>query len=582
MTKQTLLRILGGLIMCASFLLPQFAFADNETINAYTVHVDINKNGSVNVQEEIVYDFGPNAVNKHGIFREIPLQFTVPGEHAARQIEISSVMVTDGEGNLRQTQYRGGGNFVSLKIGEPDVTVSGPQLYVIRYTVWGALISLPDKDEFYWNATGDKWAEPILKAKAEVVLPEPVEDSLITHTCYAGLLRSNTRCESTTTPDVLTGKTDLVTFRTEGALPSHFGMTIAVGVPKGLLSIPEAKFIEESANAGILGGVSVFAIALSVIIPILTFIGMWRIWTRRGRDPKGRGTIVTAYDIPDHLGVLELAYLRKNNLPQSAITAGLIDLAVKGFLTIERVVTKKIFKDGEDFRLIFARETDPSKLSASEKILYNEFRDHGDSYVLSSVAHKLTGLSGKLEEQLAADLTAKGYYTEDPRKAAMSYYIAAVGLFFVGFFIPTFAVAIIASAIIIFIFAVLMPKKTEHGAVLVEEIEGFKIYLSVAEKDRIDFANAPDKDPKTFERFLPYAMVFGVEKAWATKFKDLYTEKESAHWYRGSGTFNATALAAGMGAFNTSAASAFAAKGGGSGGGGFSGGGGGGGGGGSW
>jgi hypothetical protein len=53
--------------------------------------------------------------------------------------------------------------------------------------------------------------------------------------------------------------------------------------------------------------------------------------------------------------------------------------------------------------------------------------------------------------------------------------------------------------------------------------------LSVAEKDRLEFHNAPDKDPQTFEKLLPYAIVFGVENQWAEKFKDIY--KTPPNWY---------------------------------------------------
>ncbi len=575
-------RLARTFIVFALVLFPHFAIADSEIISAFTTHFEINVNGSVNVQEEIVYDFGPNAVNKHGIYREIPLQFSIPGERTARQIEISSIMVTDGRGNLRPSQYTGGGNYVSLKIGDPDVTVTGPQLYVIRYTVWGALISLPDKDEFYWNTTGEKWAEPILRARAEVVLPVPAQTELISHVCYAGPPQSDLRCTSTTTPDTIATESRMVVFEENAGLAPHFGMTIAVGVPKGIFNVPAAKFTPEPDTSTFWGKLRTISFVSTLLIPIATFVAMWRIWSKRGRDPKGRGVVIVAYDIPKHLGVLELAYLSKNTLEHNALSAALVDLAIRGYLTIERIVTKKLFIDTEDFRITFLKEVGTSKLSIAEKILYNEFRDHGDTLLLSSLSHKLTGLSAILGTQVAEDLTQKGYYTENPIKVGQNYFIAAVGLFFFGMFIPLLNIAIVMSAIIIFVFALLMPKRTEDGVLLVEEIAGFKEYLSVAEKDRIDFVNAPDKDPKSFERFLPYAMVFKVEKAWASKFKDIYTNKDSAHWYSGSGAFNAATLVAGMDAFDTSTASAFSLEGGGSSGGGSAGGGGGGGGGGSW
>ena len=36
-----------------------------------------------------------------------------------------------------------------------------------------------------------------------------------------------------------------------------------------------------------------------------------------------------------------------------------------------------------------------------------------------------------------------------------------------------------------------------------DEIEGFREYLKVAEAERLNFENPPEKTPETFEEFLP-------------------------------------------------------------------------------
>jgi uncharacterized membrane protein len=127
-----------------------------------------------------------------------------------------------------------------------------------------------------------------------------------------------------------------------------------------------------------------------------------------------------------------------------------------------------------------------------------------------------------------------------------------------------------------------MPVKTREGVLMRERLEGFKRYLSVAEKDRITYHNAPERSPEVFEAFLPYAMAFGVEKAWAKYFEDLYTSEPE--WYTGgtTGTFALGSLASDLSSFTTSVSAASAPQSSGAGGGGSSGGGFGGGGGGSW
>lgn len=104
---------------------------------------------------------------------------------------------------------------------------------------------------------------------------------------------------------------------------------------------------------------------------------------------------------------------------------------------------------------------------------------------------------------------------------------------------------------------------------------GLKEYLSVAEKDRIKFHNAPEKNPQHFEKLLPYAMVLGVEKKWAGQFQDMYTKNPS--WYTDSSgaNFNSIILINSLNNFSSSANSVLASRPSSAAGGGFGGGGGG-------
>ena len=572
----------------AAFLfvvLPGIVFAEGERIDAFHVQITLEPNGSVLVQEEIVYDFGVDAVNRHGIYRKVPLVFTPFGERAPRTIEISSIMVTDGNGNLLRSQYSGGGNYMQLKIGEPDVLVSGRQRYVIRYTVWGGINqSLSDKDEFYWNVTGNQWDVPIGAVRADVRLPLSIQESQITTACYVGSEGSTKRCVASTTPQEGTGVVNAVRYTYAYSLGPREGMTIAIGIPKDIYAIaPTIKVKTLAKSVGVYRWWRSDFLGLSALIPVLVFALMFRMWWTNGRDPKGRGTIITEYDVPEHLNTLELAYLKNTNLSPTAISAAIVDFAVRGFLKIERIVKKVMFIENEDFRITFLSQTDISKLSLSEKILYDELKEHGNTFLVSTLSHKMASTTTTLSTQLATDLTVKGYYIENPQIVVKHYLLTGAALFILGMFLPYGNFALAVSGVIVLVFAFLMPKRTTHGALVHEQILGFEKYLSVAEKDRIDFANAPEKNPTTFERFLPYAMILGVEEAWGEKFANMYTEKNSSRWYSGGGSgLSAATLVGNMGAFGSSTARAFTTSGGASGGGGSSGGGGGGGGGGSW
>ena len=92
-------------------------------------------------------------------------------------------------------------------------------------------------------------------------------------------------------------------------------------------------------------------------------------------------------------------------------------------------------------------------------------------------------------------------------------------------------IALILSGVIILIFSPFMPKRTDKGVETTRQIKGFYMYMHTAERYRQHF----NEKEKIFEKFLPYAMVFGIVKEWANAFKDMAIERPD--WYIGTGNF---------------------------------------------
>ncbi len=97
-----------------------------------------------------------------------------------------------------------------------------------------------------------------------------------------------------------------------------------------------------------------------------------------------------------------------------------------------------------------------------------------------------------------------------------------------------YGVAAFLSGMVFMGFGYFMPQRTQKGAIVREEVLGLKMYMETAEKDRINFHNAPEKNPAQFEKLLPYAMALGVEEQWAKQFEDI--TKSAPDWYDGGGT----------------------------------------------
>jgi uncharacterized membrane protein len=153
----------------------------------------------------------------------------------------------------------------------------------------------------------------------------------------------------------------------------------------------------------------------------------------------------------------------------------------------------------------------------------------------------------------------------------------------------------VLDGIVIVVFWFLLKAPTMQGRKVMDEIEGYKLYLSVAEADRMNMLGTePVMSLELFERHLPYAMALGVEKPWTRHFEAQIPPDQLAQsgggprWYSSHGGVSslssmASTLSSGMAGTISSAATRPSSSGsGGSSGGGSSGGGGGGGGGGGW
>ena len=101
---------------------------DPEKINLYRVEMKLTKDGTANVTERIVYDFGRN--QKHGIFRNIPMLYKTRRGNPHQNIKVTSVV---NENNVAYKTKISGFNTLTIQIGDEDVLVSGVKTYIINY-----------------------------------------------------------------------------------------------------------------------------------------------------------------------------------------------------------------------------------------------------------------------------------------------------------------------------------------------------------------------------------------------------------------------------------------------------------------
>jgi len=594
--------LVAALALPAGAALAQTGPGD-ETIRSFDSSVTVDADASVNVVETIAYDFGQD--ERHGIYRDIPVTYALPNG-GTETLDLQDVAVTDENGDAYPFTLGWSGAYRRIKIGDPNVLVTGDHTYVISYTAPSMVGFFQNYDEVYWNATGDLWQVPVEKATADVRLAfaSTTVPAILSTSCYQGTRGSTEPCPVAAVSTDQAGS-PYAHFESRPLAPGE-GLTVAVAFPKGFVTKPLAA--ATAAHLPVTGPLGGWWL---LIIPVITFSVSFTIWYKKGRAPKAPGPVIAQYEAPDGLTPLQCKLMISESV-SSSFAAEIVYLATLGYLRISRTERKALFMRYEDHMLTKLQEADAS-LSPHLALLLNDlFESATDGTV------RLSKLSGSFYARAysvlrqAEDSLISGGYLKPSRFEFLSTLrsnsvlrnrwtgafsiitIAGMGgiwiyarLFAAGMigisniFAISWAVAVASVAF----FVLITSRYTQKGVAIRQAVKGLRLYLSVAEKDRIAFHDAPAKDPQTFQKSLPYAMALGVEKEWAKVFEGI--DMPPPGWYTDPSLsgFNAAIFLSSMHAFSTAATSELShAPGSSSGsfGGGFSGGGGGGGGGGSW
>jgi uncharacterized membrane protein len=308
-------------------------------------------------------------------------------------------------------------------------------------------------------------------------------------------------------------------------------------------------------------------------------------WYRVGRDPQ-KGTVIPLFKPPQSLSPALIRHITRMAFDNQAFSAALIHLAVKGHADIQEI--------GNSYTV--SRKTGSSQpLSAEEERLVQVFFSSQSSVDLKDSNHALIRRAIEAVEKSLHTQAGKLYFALNRGYAVLGLCLTIGAVLIAWMGGPSLSAVLlsIAGIALNLVFFQLLKARTPGGRKLMDAIEGFKMYLSTVETDRLLLLNPPRQTPELFERYLPYALALDVEQRWASQFAQLFKEARDQGqayqpaWYSGShwNPSHPTQFTSRMaGSFTSAIASSSTPPGSssGGGGGGSSGGGGGGGGGGGW
>jgi uncharacterized membrane protein YgcG len=536
-----------------------------ERVLLFVSDVVVEKNGDLTVTETIRVQAEGDKIRR-GIQRDFPTTYTRnDGTRVVVGFDVASVR-RDGAPENYTTESMANG--VRVRIGQADRTLaSGPHEYVIRYRTTRQIGFYTDFDELYWNATGTGWTFAIDVAEARIQLPERVP--FRQNAFYTGPQGARGRDAA-----VVAEEPGRIVFRTTRALPPQNGLTVAAAWQKGIVEPPGGA---RAASWWLYDNLAAAVAATGVILVVGFYLFAW---LRVGRDPP-RGTVIPLFGPPAGMSAAAVRYVDRMSFDNRCFTAAVIELGVNGRLRLVGTGANTVMERRDGGRPIGAAEQAmETKLFAAKPSLVldqvnheplGKAKDALESALDGAYAGKLFaknfgwsafGFAASLVVVglivLAIHLTYGGGDREGGTLFGMLFpvvpivlgaYLARAGWrrgAVLGSLLLIFGVLVAAlaamigevvmwdsaggpaaalpgvAAYVLAPFAALgfnwLKAPTKAGREVMDQIEGFKEYLGVAEEDRLEALNPPDKTPELFERFLPYAVALDVENTWAKRF----------------------------------------------------------------
>jgi uncharacterized protein (TIGR04222 family) len=591
--------LLGGLALAPAGAATGQGYV-SESTPGYDVDITIEPSGAILVTETIVQDFG--STERHGIYRDVPERLRYDEMYdRVYPIEVRSVRTSPGTPDDLRTEHVDG--FFRIRIGDPDVTITGQHTYEITYRVEGAMNGFDTHDELYWNAIGSEWQQDVGRSRVTVSGPAAITQVA----CFAGLYGSTGGCERA---EIVDGEAVF----SQRDLPAYNAFSVVVALPPGTVASTE-PILEERWSLNRAFDRSSGAVGGSIGLLAVLVGGFAALVWKRGRDRRYAGSQVdqvmgsasgqeqavplfesnegpVEFAPPGDLRPGQIGTLIDERANTLDVTATIVDLATRHYLVIEEIPKSGWFGKA-DWKLI--RQPAPGdELLTYERMLLDRLFGSEDEVLLSDLKNTFASKLREVEESLYADALRRKWFLRRPDRVRAAWFGIGAAVAVLGASV-TIALArwthlgllgipLVLGGFLLMVGARWMPRRTARGTAMTRRVNGFRRVIETAETHISRWA----EEENVFTRYLPYAIVFGCTDKWAKAFAGLAAAPATdTSWYVSGRPFVYADFAGSMDGFAVTTSGIIASTpagsgGSGLGGGGFSGGGGGGGGGGSW
>jgi uncharacterized membrane protein YgcG len=577
--KKRLIRAAAAALL--AIILAAGAVCAEEVITNFDVTVDIAPDSSMTVVENIAITVEHDQI-KRGIIRVFPTVYKNPeGREFEVGFEVQNVLL---DGEKVPWQKFDSGRTVDIRVGDQNVIVPvGSHVYTIVYKTTRQVGFFEEFDELYWNVTGNDWTFPIESASCKIKLPgKDYGEGFRSIEWYVGAFGSKgiaSDAQKLSDNTVITAR----------PLKKKEGLTVVFTWPKGLVTPPPPPRKDNTEKQTYVG--------MATLAGVLAWLGFaWKKW---GKDPVKKAVVPIFYP-PNNESAAYLRYVENLRTDDVAFTSMIIELAIKGALKITEEEGIKTFFGREKNRITLYKCEEPKeKLEPEEEaVLYTLFpNDRKELRFGDEFREDLENAKRVLNREIVN--RGPAHYTKNSSKFYPALIIYAIGtamlkpfsgefpltlvvvaifgllLIFVGMmggsvtntkrsmffrvirrFLPSLAVAGIVLVAFgeqgmspvpptLFFVATgaiasmrpLMAKRTKESTDLLSDIQGLKLYMKTAEKERMEMFNPPEETPRLYERLLPYAYALDIAETWANRFEKILKDAQyKPEWFDGIST----------------------------------------------
>lgn len=632
-------------IFLLAILLPSQIYAISSSggylIESYNIDMKVNEDNTFDIKETIAVNF--TGYGKHGIFRKIPLRNTVErldGTKSNNRAKITNISVND------EFKTSNDGSYKVIKIGNANKIVSGRKTYTIKYTYNIGKDPLKDADELYFNLIGTEWDTSINNVNFTIRMPKSFDKTKLGFSTGYTYSTNSSNVTYNVIGDTIKGSVNSKLYFEQGltvrlTLPEGYFvgasrnldyiMLLKIAISIGCVIIAYSIWNKYGRDEMVVDTVEFYPpedlnsadIAFIYkgrseekdIISLLIYLankGYLRIeeyeeTTLKLFKSKNYKIIkVKEYDgdnedereffnglfkgkkLKDEVELEELKQLKRkisiNDLYESKDEVTRSDLYNRFYVTLDKI--RKNINRKENKEKIFEKASLGKRGIIFFMITIIFLMMRGFNII------KIGNIEAIIIILLNLILLPVLVYNKSNIGTVIlsSLVFVSIGFFCMFASAGGFSMSLVIEFLIhsvcivlLIIFLAIIKRRTEYGTEMLGRIQGFKNFLEMAEKTRLE--QLVMEDPEYFYNILPYTYALGVSSKWMKKFEDIALE--APHWYYGYTSFSTRSFNSFMNSTYSSISNAMSSSpsssGGSSGsGGGFSGGGSGGGGGGSW